>query len=57
MTLQKLFCSVAIGQAVSDYHYDKVFNGYEPGTPQYLCYQEKIEELELIYASQEANKH
>ena len=32
-------------KAVHDHHYNEVFNGYEPGTREYLVYQEKVEEL------------
>ena len=31
--------------AVHDYHYGTVWNGYEPGSREYLTYQDKIEEL------------
>jgi len=43
--MAEIFYEVIKGKAVHDYHNKQVFNGYEPGSREYLTYQDKIEEL------------
>ena len=44
--MEDVFYEFIKAKAVHDYHYKIVHNGYEPGSKEYLTYQEKIEELE-----------
>lgn len=58
MKPENLMRNLVIAMAVSDYKYrpDKdvdPFNGYEPGSKEFLIYQEKIEELKGFDYEQE----
>lgn len=62
MTQREVFNEFIKGKAVHEYHYAKPdeidsLNQYEPGSEEYLVYQEKIEELKLFYKSQEGVQH
>ena len=53
MVPRELYLKFVVSRAVYDFHHGEVFNGWVPGSDEYLAYQERIEELKQLKSDKE----